>query len=96
MYFYFLIKEHGCCPDGKTKARGPDFRGCDNATPCKGGVISECIFNKPEMVFRPLSAMWGIRYFQNLRIFLEFFFGMFLEEFFGRNFLGGFYRRIFL
>ena len=40
----FLKKEHGCCPDGKTKARGPDFRGCDNATPCKGGVISECIF----------------------------------------------------
>ena len=42
--FIFLKKEHGCCPDGKTKSRGPDFRGCDNATPCKGWVISECIF----------------------------------------------------
>ena len=46
VFFIFLKKEHGCCPDGKTKARGPDFRGCDNATPCKGGVVSECIFFK--------------------------------------------------
>ena len=28
------MQEHGCCPDGQTKARGPDFRGCERATPC--------------------------------------------------------------
>ena len=43
--------------------------------------------------FRPPSAMKGIGYFQNLRIFLDisgnFLGGYFWMNFFGRNFLGG-------
>lgn len=31
----FNLQEHGCCPDGVTKAKGINFRGCKNATPCK-------------------------------------------------------------
>ena len=53
--------------------------------------------------FRPPSAMKGIGYFQNLRnllrncleIFWEFFRRIFLEEFLGEFFLGGFFERIF-
>jgi hypothetical protein len=55
---------------------------------------SKVMKNKPKRVFRPPSAMKGIGYFQNLRIFfrncLEFF-GNFLGGFFWRNFFGGFF-----
>lgn len=36
------IQKHGCCPDGLKKARGPDFKGCENATPCKDASWGCC------------------------------------------------------
>ena len=35
-------QENGCCPDGITKAKGPNFRGCQNATPCKDAEFGCC------------------------------------------------------
>ena len=62
-------------------------------------LLFNFIIQQARKGFRPLSAMQGIGYFQNLRKFLRncveifwIFFGMFLEdfleEFFGRSFLG--------
>jgi hypothetical protein len=57
-------------------------------------ILLHCVYTKKQAQkgFRPLSAMSGIGYFQNLRIVFEKLFGIFLdilENFFG-NFLGGF------
>ena len=36
------MQEHGCCPDGVTKAKGTNFKGCKNATPCKDAKWGCC------------------------------------------------------
>ena len=36
------LQEHGCCPDGVTKAKGTNFKGCKNATPCKDAKWGCC------------------------------------------------------
>ena len=33
---------YGCCPDGLTRAKGLNFKGCDNATPCKDAKWGCC------------------------------------------------------
>ena len=41
-FFFPTKQENGCCPDGITKAKGPNFRGCQNATPCKDAEYGCC------------------------------------------------------
>ena len=38
----YEFQAHGCCPDGLTKAKGPDFKGCKKATPCKNSLWGCC------------------------------------------------------
>ena len=38
----YLVKEHGCCPDGLTRARGANYKGCEKATPCKDSLWGCC------------------------------------------------------
>ena len=33
---------YGCCPDGLTRAKGLNFKGCDNATTCKDAKWGCC------------------------------------------------------
>ena len=33
---------YGCCPDGLTRSKGLNFKGCDNATPCKDAKWGCC------------------------------------------------------
>ncbi len=42
MPIFVPFQEHGCCPDGVTKAKGSDFKGCKNATPCKDAKWGCC------------------------------------------------------
>ena len=41
MRIYF-VPRYGCCPDGMTRAKGANFKGCDNATPCKDAKWGCC------------------------------------------------------
>ena len=33
---------YGCCPDGLTRSKGLNYKGCDNATPCKDAKWGCC------------------------------------------------------
>ena len=37
-----FLPRYGCCPDGMTRAKGANFKGCDNATPCKDAKWGCC------------------------------------------------------